>query len=61
MTRLNDRNGGLDKKVSFRLDENQFGELLSWARREGFPVSTIVRHLVLRYLDDRRRFAEVAR
>jgi hypothetical protein len=59
MTQCNERNGGgLDKKVSFRLDENQFGELLSWARREGFPVSTIVRHLVLRYLDDRRRFAK---
>lgn len=60
MSRCNERNG-LDKKVSFRLDENQFGELLTWARKEGFPVSTIVRHLVLRYLDDRRRFAEVAR
>lgn len=59
MTACNERNGGLEKKVSFRLDKNQFGELLSWSRREGFPVSTIVRHLVLRYLDDRRRFAKV--
>ncbi|MRR55333.1 MAG: hypothetical protein EG822_12635 [Deltaproteobacteria bacterium] len=59
MKRFNSESGGLDKKLSFRLDENQFGELLSWARREGFPVSTIVRHLVLRYRDDRRRFAKV--
>jgi hypothetical protein len=34
MTRFSEQNGYLDKKVSFRLDENQFGELLSWARRE---------------------------
>lgn len=58
MTRFNAANGGLlEKKVCVRLDRERFEELEDLARREGFTVSLVVRHLVHRFLEDRRRFA----
>lgn len=58
MTRFNVANGGLlEKKVCVRLDRERFEELEDLARREGFTVSLVVRHLVHRFLEDRRRFA----
>lgn len=46
----------LDRKVTVRLDPDRFGQLESYARREGFTVSVIVRHLLCRFLEDQRRF-----
>lgn len=47
----------LQKKVTIRLDDARFNELLDCSRREGFSVSTIVRHLVYRYVEQQRKFA----
>lgn len=44
----------LQKKVTIRLDDARFNELLDCSRREGFSVSTIVRHLVYRYVEQQR-------
>jgi len=58
MSRFNQNNGGfLDKKVSFRLDEGRYSSLEEIARKEGFPVSQIVRHLVIRYIEEHKRFS----
>jgi len=48
----------LEKKVTVRLDAARFDQLESYARREGFTVSVIVRHLLYRFLEDQRRFPE---
>jgi len=45
----------LNRKVTIRIDDSRFEELLDCSRREGFSVSTIVRHLVYRYVEDQRR------
>ena len=46
----------LDRKVTVRLDAERFAQLDEYARREGFTVSVIVRHLLCRFLEDQRRF-----
>ena len=46
----------LDKKITFRIDQKRLDELETYALREGMPVSFVVRHLVIRFLEDRRRF-----
>ena len=46
----------LDKKITFRLDKARVDELESYASREGMLVSFVVRHLVIRFLEDRRRY-----
>jgi len=51
----------LQKKVTIRLDDARFNELLKCSRREGFSVSTIVRHLVYRYVEQQRQYSEIAR
>jgi len=45
-----------DHKVTFRLDESRFVELESQAYRQGVSVASILRHLVIRYLEEARRF-----
>jgi len=45
----------LDRKVTVRLDPARFDELDDIARREGFTVSVIVRHLVCRFLEQEHR------
>lgn len=45
----------LDRKVTVRLDPDRFEALEDFAKREGFTVSLVVRHLVCRFLEDRRR------
>jgi hypothetical protein len=45
----------LERKVTVRIDPDRFGQLEAYARREGFTVSLVVRHLVCRFLEDRRR------
>lgn len=47
----------LDHRLTVRLDADRFGVLDQLARREGFSVSVIVRHLVYRYIEQQRRFA----
>jgi len=47
----------LDKKVTVRLDLARFDALDDIARREGFTVSVIVRHLVCRVLEQERRLS----
>ncbi|AJE03336.1 hypothetical protein GPICK_08190 [Geobacter pickeringii] len=60
MTRFNANNGGtLERKVSVRLDADRFAFLEDYARREGYSVSLIVRHLVCRFVEDRRKYAGV--
>jgi hypothetical protein len=46
----------LDRKVTVRLDADRFDQLEEYARREGFTVSVIVRHLLCRFIEDQRRF-----
>ncbi len=45
-----------DRKVTFRLDDGRFNELDQLAFRHGVSVSSIIRHLVIRYLEESRRF-----
>lgn len=45
-----------DHKVTFRLDESRFVELESQAYRQGVSIASILRHLVIRYLEEARRF-----
>jgi hypothetical protein len=47
----------LDHRLTVRLDADHFGDLDQMAKREGFSVSVIVRHLVYRYIEQQRRFA----
>ena len=53
---LSDRDAALDRRLTVRLDKDRFGVLEQLARREGFSVSIIVRHLVYRYVEQQRRF-----
>lgn len=46
----------LDHRLTVRLDADRFGALEQMARREGFSVSIIVRHMVYRYIEQQRRF-----
>jgi len=45
-----------DRKVTFRLDDALFSDLETQAYRQGVSMSSIVRHLVIRYLEEARRF-----
>lgn len=45
----------LGRSVTFRLDGDRYDALERIARKEGFSVSTIIRHLVNRFVEDRRR------
>jgi hypothetical protein len=45
----------MEKRLTFRLDAQRFGELARLADKEGFSVSIIVRHLVYRYLEQQRK------
>lgn len=58
MSRLNAANGGLlTEKITVRLDENRFQHLERIARREGFPATVIVRHLVHRFLEQENKLS----
>jgi len=45
----------LDKRVTIRLDGERFAFLERLAQREGFTVSLIIRHLVMRYVEREQR------
>jgi len=47
-----------DKKVTFRLDAFRLDDLTNQADRQGVSVSSIVRHLVIRYLEECRRYGQ---
>lgn len=55
MGNLRRKNDLLEKKITFRIDQKRLEELERCASFEGMPVSFIVRHLVIRFLEDRRR------
>lgn len=56
MARLKKKQDRLESKITFRIDDKRLDELECFALREGMPVSFIVRHLVVRFLEDQRRF-----
>jgi metal-responsive CopG/Arc/MetJ family transcriptional regulator len=47
-----------NRKVTFRLDETRLNELDALAYQQGVSVSSIIRHLVIRYLEEARRFGK---
>lgn len=56
MARFSEVKGGLmTEKVTFRLDKNHLEELDICAVHFGASVSFLVRHLVVRFLEDQRR------
>jgi predicted DNA-binding protein len=62
MTHYKRRNGGnLERRLTIRLDAERFDRLEEYAKRDGYSVSLIVRHLLCRFLEEQRKFAQVAR
>lgn len=56
MARFNDIKGGrMARKITFRLDEKHLEELETCSLNFGASVSFLVRHLVVRFLEDQRR------
>jgi predicted DNA binding CopG/RHH family protein len=55
MANLKKKRDRLERKITFRIDENRLEELENFAAFEGMPVSFVVRHLVIRFLEDRKR------
>jgi len=48
----------MSKKISVRIDEDRYDLLCAISRREGFNVSTILCHLVYRFLEQEARFQQ---
>lgn len=48
----------MSKKISVRIDKDRYDLLCSISAREGFNVSTILRHLVYRFLEQELRFQQ---
>jgi hypothetical protein len=46
-----------DRKISFRLDDARAQALELEASRNGVSLSFIVRHLVIRYLEEQKRLS----
>jgi len=46
------------KKVTFRIETDRFEALELYARSEGASVSFIVRHLVMRFLENAERMKD---
>jgi hypothetical protein len=46
-----------NRKISFRLDESRADALELDACRNGVSVSFIIRHLVIRYLEEQKRLS----
>lgn len=56
MARFSDIKGGrMARKITFRLDEKHLQELETCSLNFGASVSFLVRHLVVRFLEDQRR------
>lgn len=52
------RRGDLDQRVTFRLDAKHLEELADYSKAEGMTNSFLVRHLVIRFLETKRKTAE---
>lgn len=48
----------MSKKISVRIDPDRYDLLCAVSEREGFNVSTILRHLVYRFLEQEQRFQQ---
>jgi hypothetical protein len=44
-----------DKKITFKIDSERFDMLHHFAESEDLSVSTVLRRLVSRYVEDRKR------
>jgi len=53
------RRGDLDQRVTFRLDAAHLEELEEYGRAEGMSNSFLVRHLVIRFLESKRKSSDV--
>lgn len=45
-----------DKKISAKIDAERLEALQQYARKQGVTVSTLLRHLVCRFLESQQRF-----
>ncbi|SEA48408.1 hypothetical protein SAMN05660420_02247 [Desulfuromusa kysingii] len=54
MANLKSKKDRLERKITFRIDDDRMKQLEQCASFEGMPVSFIVRHLVIRFLESRR-------
>lgn len=45
-----------DRKITFKIDSDRFDQFTDYAELEGVSVSALLRHLIIRFLEDRRRF-----
>jgi hypothetical protein len=52
--------GKNSRTLTVRLDADRYDQLEQLACKEGFSVSVIVRHLVYRFLDEKRRWPGVS-
>jgi hypothetical protein len=52
------RRGDLEKRATFRLDAKHMEELQDYSEKEGMTVSAMVRHLVIRFLENKRKAVE---
>ena len=48
----------MSKKISVRIDPDRYDLLCAFSEREGFNVSTILRHPVYRFLEQEQRFQQ---
>jgi len=48
----------MEKKITFRLGDAGYQLLFHVAEEQGFSVSTVVRSLVYRYLDEVQRYSK---
>jgi hypothetical protein len=53
------RRGDLDQRVTFRHDAAHLEELEEYGKAEGMSNSFLVRHLVIRFLESKRKTQEV--
>lgn len=52
---LRERRERLTKRLTVRFSESHWAELCSYAHEEGFDAAMVIRHLVARFVEDRRR------
>jgi hypothetical protein len=53
------RRGDLEKRVTFRLSPQHLDELEAYGEKEGLSNSVLVRHLVIRFLENQKKTVEV--
>ena len=45
-----------DKKITFKIDSERFDLLHDYSDREGISTSALIRHLIIRYLENAKRY-----